>query len=138
VGRVSEFFRPVKLHGFNLHKWDYLGFSKPELRDYEGNVTCMTHVHFFVNRADRTRRDFFVQSTDSVKFLRDHMWADKARLWKALEITEHSVVEYWPSQYLRSAKRREGLVWDDEDLVWYEVEPETHTEDNVITVEFNR
>jgi hypothetical protein len=127
----------VMLHGYDLDEWDYLGFSRIQFQS-EGKVTYEAIVHFFVDQSNRDIREYHIESNVADYFYENHTWITKCHLWAALQIGETTVVETWPSPYLRGVKAVEGFTWSDDKGWVASALTASAVDGNVITVDFNK
>lgn len=116
------FQKKVKLHGFDLAKWTYLGYSLVTFKNERGQVTSECYVHFFEHKFSELRKFklFFPKDYEFVKnsFKRDHSYISiGCENWRIGEHNHADFIKY-PSSNVKSDKIqdtiKEEMILDDE------------------------
>ena len=147
----------VMLHGHDLSKWNYLGYTRCSYVDENGKTTGEYPIFLFVSKKDMKRRSYYVASEYVEK---NHAYMNKTvKPWAAGEGEVYHIIsgkENKPSDFLKEYMLDTfGVEWDT-DTHWWDTndkakytsannkqkrerkKKETVTEDNVVTVEFGK
>ena len=147
----------VMLHGHDLSKWNYLGYTRCSYVDENGKTTGEYPIFLFVSKKDMKRRSYYVASEYVEK---NHAYMNKTvKPWAAGEGEVYHIIsgkENKPSDFLKEyILDTFGVEWDT-DTHWWDAndkakytsannkqkrerkKKETVTEDNVVTVEFGK
>lgn len=148
----------VMLHGHNLAKWDYLGYSRCQYVGENGNITSEHPIFLFVSKKDMKRRSYHITNDYVAK---NHSYVNKyVKPWAAGEGEIYHIISgegNSPSDFLREYMLEHfSSVWDKETKWWgtndkakytsvqnkqkrqNKPKVKTETEDNVVTVEFGK
>lgn len=142
-----------RLHGFNLNKWEYLGYTEISINYTDVKYKETVTAFFFMDKEDHNRRKYILkgEGSDKKKF-KDHPWVERvAELWVAGEKDWYAPITDNPSKYTRARILREyASVWSDEKNWWVsnnaskyasakanQDEQEESAEDNIVEVQGN-
>lgn len=154
---VSDPENKVTLHGHDLSKWNYLGYTRCAYVDEHGNTTNEYPIFLFVSKKDMKRRSYYVASEYVEK---NHAYMNKTvKPWAAGEGEVYHIIsgkENKPSDFLKEYMLDTfGAEWDT-DTYWWDTNDkakytsannkqkrerktkETVTESNVVTVDFGK
>ena len=158
---LSLFVKPKRtLHGFDLDKWHYLGFTRINfVGDIKTNVPVLgeADAFFFCNKENLGIRRYnliTINTQNGWEFEKDHHWGvEVLPLWQAGEGHIASNI-HTPSDFLKEyLLETEGVIYDPDTKSWYNVgtKPPKYNkkktksesfikkeEDNVVTVDFNK
>lgn len=146
----------VILHGHDLSKWNYLGYTSCRYTDGEGNTLFSYPIFLFASKNNDRRRSFHCQAG-----AKDHNYVEKCiKPWAAGEKEVYAYIQgkdNSPSDYLKEYMlERFSAEWDYEANWWgtsdkskynsaqtkqkrqRKPKVETATENNVVTVEFGK
>lgn len=157
---VSEPEDKVILHGHDLAKWNYLGFTRCTYVDDNGNLISEHPIFLFVDKNNDKRRSYFIASETVEK---NHPYINKSiKPWAIGEGEIYHLIngeENRPSDYLKEYMLNKfGAEWDTETNWWGTTDkakynsaqnkqkrerksnPKTETkpESNVVTVDFGK
>ena len=125
------------LHGFDLNKWHYLGYTTPEFV-YSKNDKEKIDVALFVRIDDDSRRAYkMLGSHYQVSKFADHPYMNRVvKPWAAGTGNLYTPV-LSPSEDLKNRLRSRGYEWDDEKNCWKKVKFDIKKDSgsNVITLE---
>ena len=147
----------VMLHGHNLAKWNYLGYTRCSYVGEDGNITSEYPIFLFVSKNNMKRRSYYIASEHVEK---NHPYMNRnVKPWAAGEGDIYYLISGEgnnPSDFLKeymleqfnSEWDRETKWWGTSDNAKYiaannkqkreQKKKETVTEDNVVTVEFGK
>lgn len=147
----------VMLHGHDLTKWNYLGYTRCTYVDENGNTTGEYPIFLFSSKKDVKRRSYHVTSEYVAK---NHPYVNKTvKPWAAGEGDIYHIISgegNKPSDFLKEYMLDTfGAEWDTSTKWWgtndkakytsannkqkrERKKKETVTEDNVVTVEFGK
>ena len=147
----------VMLHGHDLNKWNYLGYTRCTYVDENGNTTSEYPIFLFSSKKDMKRRSYHINSEYAEK---NHSYMNKSvKPWAAGEGEIHHLISgdgNRPSDFLKQYMLDTfGSEWDTSTRWWgtndkakytsaqnkqkrERKKKETVTEDNVVTVEFGK
>jgi hypothetical protein len=154
----------VMLHGHDLEKWNYLGYTTCSYVSDSRNITSSYPIFFFVDKNDLKRRSYFVSGDSSGYVERTHTYINRmVKPWAAGEGSIYGVVhnskgEAAPSDFLKeymlehykATWNSEACWWDVTDQAKYSAatkkqskktaeSPNVKSEDgNVVTLEFGK
>ena len=125
----------VKLHGYNLSKWIYLGYAIPKFHkpNRPDEITDKTFVYFFIKRSDMSTRSYHVAD----KYFTGHPFIDHhLPLWKSGQLHYADLIRN-PSQELIDILDEQGYKHMGDGL-WSKTHKEKIVEEkeNVVTVNF--
>lgn len=128
-----------RLHGVNLEKWHYLGYSEITYSFNDTKETINAHVHLFALKDDLSRRHYELVADNNYyfqKFLK-HTWITVfAELWKAGEEELYQPV-HSPSRWLKDYMLEQHQhIWDTKKKWWRK--KIDSVEDNVIKLDFKQ
>lgn len=150
----------VILHGHDLDKWNYLGFTRCTYVDENGNTTSEYPIFLFVSKNDMKRRSYHITSEHVEK---NHPYMNKnVKPWAVGEGEIYHLINgagNYPSDYLKEYMLdRFGAEWDTETNWWGTTDKakynsaqnkqkrerkekpkaETKPETNIVTVDFGK
>lgn len=147
----------VMLHGHDLSKWNYLGYTRCTYIDENGNTTGEYPIFLFASKKDMKRRSYHVSSEHVEK---THSYMNRnVKPWAAGEGEIYQLISgdgNSPSDFLKQHMLDTfGAEWDTSTRWWgtndktkytsannkqkrERKKKETVTEDNVVTVEFGK
>lgn len=110
-----------RLHGFNLNKWEYLGYTEISISYTDTTYKEAVTAFFFMDKEDHSRRKYVLkgEGADKKKF-KEHLWIERiADLWVAGEKEWYHPITNNPSKYTRARILREyASVWDSSKNWW--------------------
>lgn len=146
----------VMLHGHNLAKWNYLGYTRCSYLNEKREIVSEHPIFLFVSKKDMKRRSYYISSEYVDK---NHAFMNKTvKPWAAGEGEIYHLIngtENKPSDFLKEymlneygAEWNSGTNWwDTSDAAKYtaannkqkrERKIETEPESNVVTVDFGK
>ena len=146
----------IILHGHDLSKWDYLGYTQCKYVDENGNTTGEYPIFLFSSKNDMKRRSYHITNEYAEK---NHSYVNKTvKPWAAGEGDIYHIISgegNKPSDFLKEHMLDTfGAEWSSDTKWWRtndkakytsaqnkqkrERKKETVTEDNVVTVEFGK
>lgn len=147
----------VTLHGHDLDKWNYLGYTRCTYVDENGNTTSEYPIFLFSSKKDMKRRSYHIASEYAEK---SHPYMNKCvKPWATGEGEMYQLISgegNSPSDFLKQHMLDTfGAEWDTSTRWWgtsdkakytsaqnkqkrEREKKETVTEDNVVTVEFGK
>ena len=147
----------VMLHGHDLAKWNYLGYTRCTYVDEDGKITGEYPIFLFVSKKDMKRRSYHINSEYAEK---NHGYVIKeVKPWAAGEGDIYYLISgngNKPSDFLKEYMLEHfSCEWDTTKNWWgssdnakytaantkqkrEQKKKETVTEDNVVTVEFGK
>ena len=146
----------VMLHGHNLAKWNYLGYTRCTYIDENGKTTGEYPIFLFASKKDMKRRSYHITSEYVAT---NHSYVNKTvKPWSVGEGEIYQLISgegNKPSDFLKEYMLDHyGAEWDTSTHWWgtsdkakynsaqnkqkRERKKETVTEDNVVTVEFGK
>ena len=147
----------VMLHGHDLSKWNYLGYTRCTYVGEDGKITSEYPIFLFVSKNDMKRRSYHVTSDYAEK---SHPYMNKCvKPWAAGENEIYQLISgdgNSPSDFLKQHMLDTfSAEWDTSTKWWgtndkakytaannkqkrERKKKETITEDNVVTVEFGK
>lgn len=151
----------VILHGHDLSKWNYLGYTECHFIDENKTVTGRYPIFLFVDKNNEKRRSYFLSAANPEYVETRHTYVSKSlKPWAAGEGNIYQLInteQGAPSDYLREYMlERFNAEWDPDTHWWgtsdkakytsaqnkqkREKKPKTETESgsNVVTVEFGK
>lgn len=146
----------IVLHGHDLSKWDYLGYTRCTYVDENGATTGEHPIFLFSSKKDMKRRSYHITSEYVAT---NHSYVNKTvKPWAAGEGDIYNIIAgegNKPSDFLKEYMLDTfGAEWSNDTKWWRtndkakynsaqnkqkrERKKETVTEDNVVTVEFGK
>lgn len=154
---VTEPDDKILLHGHDLAKWNYLGYTRCTYVDADGNITGEYPIFLFASKKDMKRRSYHINSEYAEK---NHGYVIKeVKPWAAGEGDIYYLINgngNKPSDFLKEYMLEHySCEWDTTKNWWgssdsakytaannkqkrEQKKKETVTEDNVVTVEFGK
>lgn len=154
---VTEPDDKVMLHGHDLAKWNYLGYTRCSYVGEDGNITSEYPIFLFASKKDMKRRSYHINSEYVEK---NHGYVIKeVKPWAAGEGDIYYLISgngNKPSDFLKEYMLEHfSCEWDTTKNWWgssdnakytaantkqkrEQKKKETVTEDNVVTVEFGK
>lgn len=150
----------VILHGHDLSKWNYLGYTRCSYVDSDGNTTSTYPIFLFVSKKNEKRRSYTIAGTSTDHVKKSHRYiletvdpwsAGEGEIWHLISGAGNK-----PSDYLKEyILDRFGSEWDSEANWWGSNDTakynsannkqkrdrkkkETTHESNVVTVDFGK
>lgn len=155
---VQEPDDKVMLHGHDLSKWNYLGYTQCKYVDESGKPLSTYSIFLFSSKDEKRRSYYCASSADTHSYVETYV-----KPWAAGEGEIYSMISgkgNKPSDYLKAYMLEHfSSEWDDETNWWgssdkakytsaqnkqkrerktKEEKPEVKTENNVVTVEFGK
>lgn len=147
----------IMLHGHDLSKWNYLGYTRCTYVDENGKTTSEYPIFLFASKKDMKRRSYHINSEYAEK---NHSYMNRhVKPWAAGEGEVYQLISGEgnnPSDFLKEYMlERYSCEWDTTKNWWgssdnakytaantkqkrEQKKKETVTEDNVVTVEFGK
>ena len=147
----------VMLHGHNLAKWNYLGYTRCTYVDENGNMTGEYPIFLFASKKDMKRRSYHVTSEHVEK---SHPYMNKSvKPWATGEGTVYNLISgkgNYPSDFLKQYMLDTFSAEWDNDTNWWgssdtakyntaadkqkreRKKKESIPETNVVTVDFGK
>ena len=147
----------VMLHGHDLSKWNYLGYTRCSYVDEAGKTTSEYPIFLFASKKDMKRRSYHITSEYAEK---SHPYMNRnVKPWAAGEGDIYYLISgdgNYPSDFLKQYMLDTfSTEWDTSTRWWgtndkakynsaqnkqkrEQKKKETVTEDNVVTVEFGK
>ena len=160
VNNLPEPEEPIVLHGHDLAKWNYLGYTRCSYVDEDGNTTSEYPIFLFVSKNDMKRRSYYISSEYAEK---NHSYMNRnVKPWAAGEGEVYQLISgkgNKPSDFLNEYMLDTFSAEWDSDTHWWgssdkakynsannkqkrerKTKPKTETkpESNVVTVEFGK
>lgn len=154
---VSDPEDKVTLHGHDLSKWNYLGYTRCTYVDEDGKITGEYPIFLFASKKDMKRRSYHISSEYAEK---NHSYMNRnVKPWAAGEGEVYQLISGEgnnPSDFLKQHMLDTfSAEWDTSTKWWgtndkakytaannkqkrEQKKKETVTEDNVVTVEFGK
>jgi hypothetical protein len=152
----------VMLHGHDMAKWNYLGYTYCYYSDTDGSVTSDCTVFLFVDKNDDKRRSYSIPTPGGDYFDKNHQFiltsikpwaAGEGEIWHMIKGKKNK-----PSDYLKEViLDKFGSEWDSATNWWGSSDDAKYTsasnkqkrerkpkevkavpESNVVTVEFGK
>lgn len=83
VNKLPDPEEPVILHGHDLNKWNYLGYTRCQYVNENGKITSEYPIFLFVSKNDMKRRSYYMNSEYAEK---NHTFVSKfVKPWAAGE-----------------------------------------------------
>jgi len=120
---IKDVDDPVILHGHDLSKWNYLGYTRCTYVNEEGKTTGEHPIFLFVSKNNEKRRSYHIAGDVGGYVERTHPYILKSVMpWAAGEgeIYQHiNSAGNYPSDYLKEYMLdRFGAEWDTETNWW--------------------
>lgn len=151
--KVEAREKPLSLYGYDLSKWNYLGYDQSSYADYD------VIIHYFESVDGKSRSYHCVCLNEtSLKLWKTSGKVTLSELWRTFQNPLYQSAYKWQSPYLKEyMKKNYGSEWSKEKNWWVQTEAAKYegavlnstptanndpvietSENNVITVKFKK
>lgn len=103
--RIPVLEEKVLLHGHDLSKWNYLGYTHCSYADEDGNTTSEYPIFLFADKKNDKRRSYYISGDISGYVDKNHKYVNKyIKTWASGEGEIYQRIQgenNYPSEYLK-------------------------------------